>query len=397
MFQWKENYLDVMVATSAFGVGMDKPDVRTIIHYGVPETLDRYYQDCGRSGRDGYASSCLMLYDVKDIDVAKSLATVKILTGEKARNRFNGLLESALDKRDDSYIIAPETIPPHLVYHGATNKSWNWKTVLLLQRMGVISLQLLSRDEYESVKKEDDPPYVGLKYIRMDILDYALYGADFWGSDFKLMKSRFSEINRSELNHIDRLLEPEVELCRLFGEYFKFAETYPEVICRGCTGHSEKRLHKVGKFPVSTLHTADLLTLYGSEPFGFELDENNLFNDLSSLVRLLGELCKKGQVKFVRCSQTVKYEILVNLPENSSIFIVFKDLDDPNFGPDEFTIFYETDAHSSGLPRDDIVSNSRFLLTDSNLKHWSGGTSVLERLQNVFVIDDLEGAHLGTL
>ncbi|MDO4173954.1 MAG: DNA helicase RecQ [Eubacteriales bacterium] len=59
--------IPVMVATNAFGMGIDKPDVRFVVHFGMPRDMESYYQEAGRAGRDGMAARCLLLFDENDI------------------------------------------------------------------------------------------------------------------------------------------------------------------------------------------------------------------------------------------------------------------------------------------------------------------------------------------
>jgi ATP-dependent DNA helicase RecQ len=88
-----ENRARVIVATCAFGMGIDKPDIRSIVHYSIPGSVEAYYQEIGRSGRDGKPSRCVLFWSYPDVAVRK------YLIGRSENGEKNPLFIAAEERR----------------------------------------------------------------------------------------------------------------------------------------------------------------------------------------------------------------------------------------------------------------------------------------------------------
>jgi ATP-dependent DNA helicase RecQ len=158
--QWRADDIDLMVATSAFGLGVDKPDVRAVVHACFPENMNRYYQEVGRGGRDGWTAVCLLLPTGRDEEVAFGLCP-KLMTTDLLKKRWQAMWDADSRKpvpgADHVWLLDPASIRQGMLGQrtGRENVLWNKRLLLQLQRAGALELRGI---RYEYPTEGDEPP-----------------------------------------------------------------------------------------------------------------------------------------------------------------------------------------------------------------------------------------------
>lgn len=140
----RERRVDIVVATSAFGLGVDQSDVRAVIHACIPETIDRFYQEVGRGGRDGKAAISLTLHTTEDLRIAKYLNENSAITIERGLQRWQSMFLNKTILPDGRFRVRVK-IPPSLQLadidmNSKQNQAWNIRTLTLMSRAGLIEI-----------------------------------------------------------------------------------------------------------------------------------------------------------------------------------------------------------------------------------------------------------------
>ena len=143
--QWQDNQVRVMVATNAFGMGIDKPDVRVVIHMDCPDSLEAYFQEAGRAGRDGQKSYAVLLYDDNDKMKLKRRIADNFPEKDYIRNIYDQLAYYYQIGMGSGYNATFEFPVEHFCY---TFKRFPVPTVS--------ALRILTRAGYIDYRDEDD-------------------------------------------------------------------------------------------------------------------------------------------------------------------------------------------------------------------------------------------------
>jgi superfamily II DNA/RNA helicase len=144
--RWSLGQLDLVVATSAFGLGIDYPHVRAVVHGCVPETFDRFYQEVGRSGRDGRSSLSLLLPAHADVHLAGRLNRERVITVRRGLVRWRSMFEHP----DSRHLggkrfrlrldVAPGSGADDIDLVGERSLQWNARVLTLMARSGLLRM-----------------------------------------------------------------------------------------------------------------------------------------------------------------------------------------------------------------------------------------------------------------
>ena len=227
---WKAGCFDLMIATCAFGVGVDKKDVRTVLHTYIPENPNKYYQEAGRGGRDGLPCLSIMIYTKQDVDSAFGFVS-KVITTEKLLGRWFSMLKSSGTQplQNSKYLIDTYVKPEYNVdeefIDSINNQDINWNVyvILFMRRNGLITI--------------DDIQYNNGKYIfYITILERKILTKDDETTTL-IDEIRNNEWKRTEYEFLlmKKNLEKVGKCCwsDMFTKIYKETQDY----CAGCNEH----------------------------------------------------------------------------------------------------------------------------------------------------------------
>ncbi len=230
---WVDDQFEIMVATSAFGVGVDKADVRTVLHMYIPQNANAYYQELGRGGRDHLPCLSIMCTHPDDLNVSFGRISKKVMTTEKIVGRWNSMYSSPQSPRIGSLNYIDSSVKPNyatvdIIDDSPTSDAdmnWNIYVILFLRRYGLLKIHevLPQSGKYVFVVEILSDKLRVNDVAQVELIEK--YRAEEWEYYVDSFRTMRNAINNSD--------------DRCWSEMF--FETYDKVseFCAGCNAHSD--------------------------------------------------------------------------------------------------------------------------------------------------------------
>lgn len=316
---WVDDDYEIMIATSAFGVGVDKGDVRTVIHTYIPQNANTYYQELGRGGRDRLPCLSVMCLQPEDTTIGRDRIKKRVLTPEKIIGRWDSLYNNAKSQRiSNNRVFIDTSIKPNYADVDEFDDSptsdadmnWNVYVLLFLRRFNLIKML--------EVKKVIDHYVILIELIddRLMVINDELTEliTQFREEEWEFYSSSYNAISSAvRANCKDCISE-------------LFYDTYSKVYeyCAGCNAHTNAIIGDINKFPLKNRVIEPLRTISDEQrqPFGDALELVTILNDNDSLRTLVDKLVSKGVTTFVLPDTKDDYENLIRINSIRNTLII---------------------------------------------------------------------------
>jgi superfamily II DNA/RNA helicase len=298
---------DLVIATSAFGLGIDYAGIRAIVHACLPETVGRWYQEVGRAGRDGNASVAVLVPGAHDTRVAASLS-VTTLTGETASQRWQDLWASRQETAE-GFVVDLQHAPPGKTA-GSYNYKWNFQLLRALEDLGHISRRVISPWEAERLGLTWSPN--DHHWEQVELLGDEIHAPGFFGRVWEHWRDQAAGPVADAFARMREILRPGTSVCTVVSQFYApderiwevfgpaAATLEPEAGCGRCPGCRALRIAPQARTPPSPggVWKADnpptgtltrLLTACPSAPGAAVLTDEEPFARVLSLAPLLWE------------------------------------------------------------------------------------------------------------
>lgn len=202
---WSRGEIDLVVATSAFGLGIDYPHVRSVIHACVPETFDRFYQEVGRGGRDGCTALSLVIPAAKDFRVAEGLSRERVITVARGRVRWSAMFSHSETRHLGGMRfcvpldVAPGSGVEDIDLVGERSTQWNARVLTLMARAGALRL---SGSDYDP-----DTQRPGGVYETVELLTDRHLDPKYWEAEVEPVRASVAAARRRNFNLMSRRLK----------------------------------------------------------------------------------------------------------------------------------------------------------------------------------------------